>query len=65
VAKGTFTNSGQVQKVLFPAPVKGRYIRLVATGSLDAKKRVAVGEIDLLTEKSAHSTTWQTGVLEK
>jgi beta-galactosidase len=48
VAEGTFPNSAERQRVLFPAPAAGRYVRLVALSEVSGGPWASAAELTLL-----------------
>jgi beta-galactosidase len=52
VAQGKWANSEEDQKVMFKAPVKGRYLKLVTKSGVNGQQFAAVAELDIITDEA-------------
>lgn len=51
VARGTFSNSAELQEAIFFTPTDARFIRFVALSAHDGGDSAAVSELDVITVK--------------
>ncbi len=49
-AKARWSNTAQLQTVLFPAPLEARYLRVVARSGTNGKPFASIAELDVLTD---------------